>query len=178
MPNIQVQFIIEILGRPAEHIKDALQKLIQKLDTEPGVSVLEKTIHEPKQVEDGKDVYTAFAELTLEIDKLSNLFYLFFAYMPSHIEIISPETITATKTELSDLANGIIGRLHQYDAIAKKMINDREILLKKLYEVAPNLFKNEIKEEQKEKEKIQKKIEKSKKPLKTKISKKKNKKKK
>lgn len=161
MPNIQVQFIIEILGRPQEHIKQALQKLLENLNTEKGVCVLEKTIHEPKQIE-GKDIYTAFADVTLEVDKPSNLLYLVFAYMPSHIEIIAPETTALTKTDFSELANGITSRLHQYDSIAKKMLADRQILLKKLQEVAPYLFKKELKEEQKAKEETQKKIKKQK----------------
>ncbi len=159
MPDIQAQFIIEILGRPAEHIKQALQKLLENLNTEKGVSVLEKTIHEPRQIE-GKDIYTAFADITLEVDKPSNLLYLVFAYMPSHIEIIAPEATTLAKADFSELANGITSRLHQYDAIAKKMLAEREILLKKLQEVAPNLFKKELKEEQKAKEKAQNKIKK------------------
>jgi len=141
--TIQVQFVIEILGRPPEHIEEALKTVALKIDAEPGVNVLEKAFNEPKLVEGSNDMYTAFAEVVLEVDKMGTLFHLLFTYMPAHVEVITPERSEMSNAEINDLANRIMQRLHDYDALAKKFMNDRQILLKQLYEHAPQLFTKE-----------------------------------
>lgn len=141
MKKIQASFILEILGRPKEHILDGLNQLIQRLSKEQGVVILEQIVHEPHLVKDSKDLFTTFAELTLEIDNLPTFFGLLFGYMPANVEIISPEEISIKNTDFNELGSRIMHRLHDYDAVAKKMIYERDVLLRKLQEVAPHLFK-------------------------------------
>ncbi len=134
MDKIQANIILEILGRPKEHITEALNNLINKLGTEKGTRVIEKTVHDPIEVENSKDLFTTFAEILVELDSLDSYFGLIFAYMPSNIEIIAPQKITLANTELNELASKIIHRLHDYDAIAKKAIIENQILAKKIQE--------------------------------------------
>lgn len=141
MGKIQANILMEIMGRPAEHVKQAITTLIEKLGSEKGVKVISKTVHEPKEIKEAKDLFTTFAEATVEFDSLENYFGVIFTYMPSHIEIISPSDFKIANFELNELGNKIIARLHDYDAIVKKTTMDRNIILKKLYEVAPHLFK-------------------------------------
>lgn len=141
MEKLKVNIVLEILGRPPENVKEALNTLIVKLGAEKGVKVIEKIYHDPVEVKDSKDLYTAFAEVSLELDSLDNYFLTIFSYMPSHIEVVSPENIELSNSYLNELANQITLRLHNYDAIAKKIIFERDILLRKLQEVAPHLFK-------------------------------------
>lgn len=139
MEKLNVSIILEVLGRPAENVKDALVKLVEKLSTEKGVKITSKKINEPKALNEG-DLYTSFAELELEIDSLYNYFGILFSYMPSHIEMISPSKIDLTNFELNTLANQLAQRLHGYDAIAKSLVVERDRMAKKLMELAPNLF--------------------------------------
>ena len=141
MEKLQASMVLEILGRPKEHVKEALSALISKLDSEKGIKVLEKTIHDAIPVENTKDLFTTFAEITIELESLHNYFGILFAYMPSNIELISPQKIDLTNLDLNDLGNKLISRLHDYDAITKKTLYENEILVKKLKEIAPNLFK-------------------------------------
>ena len=141
MEKLHVGIILEILGRPKENLISALEGLINKLGAEPGVKVLRQTIHEPVLAKDSKDLFTTFAEVTMELDSLSNYFGILFAYMPANIELISPERITLSNDELNQLENKLAGRLHDYDAITKKAVVERDFLIKKLREVAPHLFK-------------------------------------
>lgn len=174
MEKIQAQLVIEMLGRPPEHIKEGMQTLIVKLGAEKGIHVLEKKIHEPKKVEDGRDLYTTFAELTIEADDLPSFFYILFSYMPSHVEIVYPEHIDLHNYNMNDLANRIMQRLHDYDAIAKQMLNERTILLTKLKEFAPHLFKQPQQSQQEQQKSASKTKKKSKsKPVKKKAGKKK-----
>ncbi|MEK6855235.1 MAG: hypothetical protein AABX73_03355 [Nanoarchaeota archaeon] len=140
MEKLSVVLVIEILGRPPEHVKEGLDILIERLGSEKGVKLLNKNCHEPVQIQDSKDLFTAFAEIELELDSLENYFGILFAYMPSHIEIIHPEKIALANTELNTLGNLLVQRLHDYDAITKKALIEKDVLLKKLQEISPELF--------------------------------------
>lgn len=142
MEKLQVNIVIEIMGRPKEHLQEALQSLFTRMASEKGIKILEKEIHEPIEVKDS-NLFTAFMELTLELDSFPLLTAIVFTYMPSHIELIKPERITLSNYDLNDMSNAIIQRLHHYDSVAKQMLAEKEILMKKLYEVAPHLFKKE-----------------------------------
>ena len=142
MDKIKADLVFEILGRPAEHIKNALGLVIDKLGAEKGVKVNDKKIHETTEVKESKDLYTTFAEVSVEFDSIENLFGIIFAYMPAHVEIISPANFEITNLNLNELSNTILMRLHNYDAITKKLIYEKDFLVNKLREVAPQLFKN------------------------------------
>jgi len=140
MAKLQANIILEILGRPQEHVTEALNGIVAKLGTEKGVKILDKTCHEPLPVQDSKDLFTSFAEVMLELDSLENYLLVLFGYMPANIELIAPEKITLSNIDLNDLGNKLVQRLHNYDAITKKVLVEHDIVLKKLQEVAPHLF--------------------------------------
>ncbi len=148
MAKLNVILIMEILGRPADHVKEALNTLVVKLGSEKGVRIINKTYHDPEPIKESKDLFTAFAELELELDSIENYLGIIFAYMPSHIEIISPERFQLTNTELNDLGNKLIERLHNYDAVVKNVLVERDALLTKLKESAPQLFMQQQKEKE------------------------------
>ncbi len=141
MGKINAALIIEILGRPIENVNEALRTIVTKLGAEKGVEIKNKQYHEPKQVEGSKDLFTAFAEVEVLLDSLANYFGILFAYMPSHIEIINPEKLTLLNFELNELGNSLMQRLHNYDAITKNAVTERNFLLQKLKEVSPETFK-------------------------------------
>ena len=161
MEKIQAQLILEILGRPAEHVKEALNTMVMKLGAEPGIKLIEKTYHEPIKVPESKDLYTSFAEVIIEFEKIENYFGVIFAYMPAHIEIIHPTNFSFSNFDFNELGNKIIHRLHEYDALTKTVVNERNFLFEKLKECNPELAKQltaKPKEpEQKEKHKKQEK---------------------
>lgn len=143
MHKIQARMILEVLGRPKENVALGLDALIKKLGGEPAIKVIGSDMHDPLPVKESKDLFTAFAEVTIEADSLPNFFAILFAYMPANVDIIKPEHVTFDNTDVNHIANILIQRLHNYDAVAKKVMNDKEILVKKLYEVAPHLFKKQ-----------------------------------
>ncbi len=146
MEKITASLIIEILGKPAEHVKESIEMLVTKLDAEKGVSVIEKKFHEPKPVEGSKELFTTFADLTAEFDTLEAYLNVIFGYMPSHLEVISPENLRMANYDLTDFANKLVQRLHFYDSIAKKMLADQDFLIKKMQEEAPELVKKIVDE--------------------------------
>jgi hypothetical protein len=117
--DIRVALVIEVMGRPPEHLTQTLNRLIGDIGNEKGVQVIEKNIREPVLIEGKKDFYTSFAEIEVEVEQVLYLAILMFKYMPAHIEIISPEIISLTKDGWNDILNELTRRLHGYDEVAK-----------------------------------------------------------
>lgn len=141
MGPIQIQIILEVLGRPADNVKQALASIVTKLEGEKGIKVLERVLHEPAPVPDAKDLYTAFAEVTLELPSLESYFGIIFAYMPSHVEMIYPERITLDNAALNHFANQLLQRLHNYDSVVKNVLVERDQVFKKIQQEAPHLLR-------------------------------------
>ena len=156
--KINVSFIVEILGRPKEHLKTSLEGMLGKLDEEKGVTIIEKKIHEPKEFENKVDdsekkdelkekiesgnklvmenkLFTTFAEVEVELDDLNALMVLSFNYMPSNIEINYPEHFVLKNSDIGGILTNTILRLHRYDEIVKKITIDKKILEEKIKEL-------------------------------------------
>jgi hypothetical protein len=138
---IQANVILEILGKPVQNVLEALNTLVAKLGTEKGVKVTQQVTHEPIKAENSEDLYTSFAEVSLELDSINNFFGIMFAYMPAHIELVHPEKHTFTNSDLNEVAGKLVGRLHEYDSITKKALIEREFMAKELHKLAPEFFK-------------------------------------
>ncbi len=132
MITITTKFILEILGRPAEHLTVSLNELIDKMGSEKGISVISKEVHKPKAVEKTNNLWTAFADIELEFETLQHFFNAVIMYMPAHVEIVNPDSVKLNAFELNELSNFVVSRLHNYDAVAKKLMGEREILISKL----------------------------------------------
>ena len=132
MEKIKANLIIEIMGRPPEHIKEALNTLVVKIGSEKGINILDKKYHEPRPVKDVKNLFIAFAEINVEFDSLEHLFAIIVGYMPSNVEVYEPEKFKLNAAEINSLGNYIISKLHRYDEIVKRALMDRNILLKQL----------------------------------------------
>lgn len=124
--------IVEMAGRPAEHLTESLEKHVGILRQVKDVSVHEIKVSEPRllaqgggqEVEGnkekvGEDMFTAFAECDFEIPSFSRLAETMFDFMPSSVEVIEPGRVELDMTEATDLLNNISGRMHRYDEFAK-----------------------------------------------------------
>ena len=130
--GIAAVMILEAIGKPPEHLTEALENLIKEIEKEKGVTILTKKINEPVLMKDQKDFYTNFAEVEVDIEEIMQLAGLMFKYMPAHIEIISPEVLPMTNTGWNDILNELTRRLHAYDEVARILGVEKDILEKKL----------------------------------------------
>ena len=117
--RIKAVFILEIIGRPKEHLVQTLEKIVEAINQEKGVKVIEKKINEPVELENNKDFYTTFAEVEVEVEEILQIAMLMFEYMPANIEIIEPETIALSNNGLNEIFNELARRLHAYDEMAR-----------------------------------------------------------
>ena len=116
--------IVEMAGRPAEHLTESLEKHISILNKVDDVTVHSIKVSEPKEIEQ-KDVapeeimFAAFAEADFEAESFARLSETMFGFMPSSVEVIEPSKVTMDSSESTALLNNISGRMHRYDEIAK-----------------------------------------------------------
>jgi hypothetical protein len=148
--GIEATIIIEVIGRPPEHLTETLNDMIKNIDAEKGVSVTGKKLNEPVLMKDQKDFYVTFAEVDLEIDEIVQLFMISLKYMPANIEIVHPELIAMTKDRWNTLVNELLMKLHQYDEVARILQTEKLILEKKLKALTPKVEVTEDKEEKKD----------------------------
>jgi hypothetical protein len=111
--------IVEIAGRPADHVKEILSKHVGVMNNIKDLVVHSIKVHDPKEIEGSNGVYTCFAEVEFEAPSLGRLGETVFDFMPSSIEIVEPSRISADLPEVTALLNSISGKLHRYDEIAK-----------------------------------------------------------
>jgi len=147
MEEIRASLVIEMMGRPVEHLKETMKELLKKLSEEQGVEIENQKIHKPKVVEqkdkdgnvikfpEGQELYSNFADVDIKANSLLSLVGVVFAYKPSHIEIISPMSLKTENFDMSTILNEITKRLHQYDAIAKNAIMQNKLLAAKIMEI-------------------------------------------
>ncbi len=120
--------IVEIAGRPAEHVKAALEKHIMILNDVKDLEVHSIKVSDPKEIEAPLEqggpvkktgMFTCFAEADFSAPTFSRLSETMFDFMPSSVEIVEPAKVTMEMTEATELLNNISGRMHRYDEISK-----------------------------------------------------------
>jgi membrane protein insertase Oxa1/YidC/SpoIIIJ len=158
--GITAVIILEIIGRPPEHLVETLEELIKSMDKEKGVSVKSKKINEPVLMKDQKQFYTTFAEIEIEVKEILYLAVVMFKYMPAHVEVIEPELIALTNSGWTEILSEITRRLHGYDEVARVLQFENSQMQKKLKELTPE--ENKINEEKGEGKKRKGKKEKKK----------------
>lgn len=142
--KIRAVFIMDIIGRPPEHLVEMLEKLIAEMANEKGVEVKSKSIKDPIPMKENKEFYTTFAEVEIETEDVLYLAILMFKYMPAHIEVISPEIIAIPNTGWSDILSELARRLHAYDEMARLMQLEHQKLLLKIKELGGEIPPEEM----------------------------------
>lgn len=133
--NIRAMLILDIIGRPPQHLIESLEKIIEEMEKEKGVKIISKDIKEPVVMKENKEFYTTFAEIEVEVEDILYIAILMFKYMPAHIEVISPETIPLSNNGWSDILSELARRLHAYDEVARIMQIQYQNLLQKAQEL-------------------------------------------
>jgi len=116
--------MIEVLGKPKEHVEQAIRTYIERIKKDERYQVQREEFAEVKKQE--SELWATFAELEIETKDLQHLISFCFDYMPAAIEILEPTKIELTDKECSDFFSDLQSKLHQVDMIAKqvKLEND------------------------------------------------------
>jgi len=167
--KIKALFIFEILGKPAEHIKETLNKMIDQLGENKNLEVVRRVVHEPKLVENDESektkideleraefirqgLYSTFAEVEIETEDLNIMVAIVLNMLPAHVEILDPSELVMSNNNMSGLMTELTVKMHKYDEVTKVLMLEKEHLLNKLKEAEEKIknFENEVKGEGKE----------------------------
>lgn len=181
--EIAFRAIIEIMGRPPEFLTETLTKTVESIEKEGKMKIISKQIFEPKEMDDQKGLFTAFAEVELSTLGMESIFEFIFHYAPSNIEVISPAELNFPAQDANIILNLFIEKNHKMDAVNRMLSMENTMLKKKLGTMTPEeiqqldlkrdeIMKQRIEEAKKQQEKAKENSEKPKKSEKKKSKKK------
>jgi hypothetical protein len=116
--------ILEVMGKPKEHVNETMQLLLKKAKETKELEVINSSIEEPEKVDDDSALYSGFLEMELKFLNLETVFGFIFDYMPTSIEISDPDRITMDLSTYNGFLSDFIGRIHEYDKIVKEKIGE------------------------------------------------------
>ena len=141
--NILCRAIIDIVGKPKEHVEKAIKLVIEKIKEMDGVNVEKTDIAKTKSLKNEKlgkteekiqkeagELFSTFAEIDLYVNNIDTLSLFTFQFMPSSIEIIEPEFLKIRAVDISKAFNDAIAKVHSADLIVKKMSFENAALRK------------------------------------------------
>ncbi len=129
--SINIKAIIEIAGFPKEHIEETMVKVVDKLKDE--FKVNRQEIYEAVALKDKMEgFWSTFCDIELSFNNVENLVVFCFEYMPSSIEILSPEELKFNNNEIGNILNNLLARLHHYDMLVKNLTASNQLMKKKL----------------------------------------------
>jgi len=143
------RIIIEILGKPKEHVSKTLQIVADKLKETKDIKIEHIEIAEPEPVEN-EDIFTTFLEAELIAEDLNTLLGVCFYFMPRSVEIMEPEDIRIKANQLSGFMNDLQARLHEVDMRLKTVNEENNILNQNAMAVLHNFIIHSLREKERD----------------------------
>ena len=131
--------IIEVLGKPKEHVEKALGDYLAKIKESEKLIFISEDVSEAKEVEGS--MFSTFAEVELMAKGTDAVINFCFDYMPSSIEIVDPDVLKYSSKALTNFLNDLQTRLHNLDMLVKTTNSKNQALNRN----TENLLKNSIK---------------------------------
>ena len=132
--------VVEVLGKPKEHVDSTLNGYLKKLKENSRYQVVKEDLAELKQHEDS-ELWMAFAELEIRTAGVGEIIDFCFDYMPSLIEIIEPEELQLDSLVVSSFLNDLQAKLHGVDMLAKQMKMENQLTNNSLARLLNNYIK-------------------------------------
>ena len=129
MAAIEFRAVVEVLGKPQEHVEKMMKSIVEKLQQDERFTVKQAETHDCI-AQENTDLFATFTEVELATEELDNMIGFCFDFMPSSIEINQPSTLEIPNGSLSQFFNDLQAKLHQVDMIAKQMKMERDLLSK------------------------------------------------
>ena len=123
--HIRCRTILEILGKPKEHVEKTIKDYINDIKEDSNLIILNESFAEAKQQE---GMWSTFAEIEMVVKGIPKLVSFCFDYMPSSIEIIKPEELMLKNRHISDMVNDLQAKLHTVDMTVKKLRVENDFL--------------------------------------------------
>lgn len=125
--KIKVKAIVEVLGKPKEHVQQAVELVLKKIKEDNNkIELLKEDTADVKETENG--FFSTFSEIEIEAENPSALLNFCFDYMPSSVDILEPDDINFKNSILSSTLNDLQAKLHKMDMLLKQTMNENKFL--------------------------------------------------
>lgn len=128
--HIRCKVILEVLGKPKEHVEKALKMYVEKIKDDSDLIILKE---EFADLQEKEKLWATFAELEMVVKGIPKLIAFCFDYMPSSVQILKPDELNLKRSTIEDFANDLQARLHHVDMIVKKLKNENEFMKKNMH---------------------------------------------
>ena len=136
LSHIRCRTIVEILGKPKEHVEETLKGYVSGIKKDRDLVVLGEDYADA--TEQG-NMWAKFVELDLVVKGLPKLIGFCFEYMPSSIEIIKPDEFKVLGSEMAGFLNDLQGRLHNVDMLTKQLKFQNDFLRRNMNAMMHNI---------------------------------------
>ncbi|MBS3122466.1 hypothetical protein J4434_06305 [Candidatus Woesearchaeota archaeon] len=137
--KIIIRAIVHMIGKPKEHLEQIIRDYVQELKKEDGVKVLKEDYADAEEKEE-KHMFSIFVELEIEFRNVDKLMWFCFDYMPSSIEILSPDKFVYDANHFTSFLNELQGKMHKLDMLIKNFEADNKVLKKNGLTLLKNLI--------------------------------------
>ena len=127
--EIQIKAIIELLGKPKEHVESTMEKVLSELKNQKNLTIINQEIAETKELE---KFFSTFVDLELKLDSLDNLIDFCFDFLPSSIEIVEPEKLDLNSEAMAEYMNDLLAKLHQQSMLIRNLHAENTLMKKQL----------------------------------------------
>jgi len=135
--HLRCKIIIEVLGKPKEHVEKSLTMYVDKIKADSELIILSEEYADAKKTD---ELWSTFVELEMVIKGIKKLIAFCFDYMPSSVQIVKPEQYNLDRTMIENFINDLQGRLHQVDMIVKQQKNENIFLKKNMNSAIRNVI--------------------------------------
>ena len=132
---VTARVILQIVGKPKEHITEALDFIIQNVRDDAKYTILRKDI---QPIEEREGLFTIFAELEISSKSFEDVVWFCFDYMPASVEILEPRELQYKADRFTSFLNELQARIHTIDLALKASTQKNNIL----HRNAAGLFRN------------------------------------
>ena len=135
--HVRCRTIIEILGKPKEHVEKTMRMYVDKIKQDSELIFLNVNFSD---AEEKDKLWAAFAEIEMIVKGIPKLIGFCFDYMPSSIEILKPEEFAIKASTIQDFVNDLQARLHTVDMVVKKQKNENDFLKRNMNAAIRNII--------------------------------------
>ena len=127
MVKIIFRAVIEVLGKPQEHVEKSLRSYLDYIKKDQRYHLLKSEIAPVKKREQ-EELWVTFAEVEVQTEKMDHIISFCFDYMPSLIEVVQPKELHFQDKEVSFFLNDLQAKLHTVDMVAKQVKGENDQL--------------------------------------------------
>ncbi len=150
--EITINFILEIIGSPKEHIQETIQLVLEQIEDNDDIDVHSKDVSEPEKTED--DLFAVFADVNAGVDDITTVGHIANNYNPASIELVEPAEITVERKDFNDLFADTLAKLHINNTQIQELKGFKEDVTRNLNALIRNAVVLSLEQEDKSKEAI------------------------